>query len=134
MIWAPVRTLFLFVLVSVAYLAHDTLSCLETTDLMNEVSAVVEVLNGCGNRGIGEKACEFLMSKGFDVMFVGNADDFQYDRTLVVDRAGDPSKALAIREVLGTGTVISQLNSSSFVDATVVLGRDMAGTAPWLSR
>ena len=134
MFGAFVRTAGLLILVLAAYLAHDTVSRLDAFDLTNEVTVVIEVLNGCGRGGIGEKACEYLMSKGLDVMFVGNADDFQYERTLVIDRVGDRTKALAIADLLGTGTVITQVNPSSFVEVTLILGKDIVGIAPWLSR
>jgi hypothetical protein len=132
--WGLVRSAFLLVVILAGSLAHDTISRLDAADLTNEATVVIEVLNGCGRGGIGEKICEFLSGKGFDVMFVGNADDFLYERTLVVDRAGDRTKALGIADLLGAGTVITQVNPSSFVEATLVLGKDVAGIAPWLSR
>jgi calcineurin-like phosphoesterase len=131
--WLP-KSLILLVLGLAAGLAHDTVSRLDEAGLTNEATVVVEVLNGCGRGGIGEKVCEFLSRQGFDVMFVGNADDFEYDRTLVVDRSGDRSKALGIADLLGAGTVITQTNPSSFVEATLILGRDIIDVAPWLSR
>lgn len=134
MIWLPFRAVGLAILILAGYLAHDTVTRLDAAEGTNEVTVVVEVLNGCGRGGIGEKACEFLMSRGLDVMFVGNADDFQYERTLVVDRAGDRTKALGIADLLGTGTVITQVNPSSFVEITLVLGKDLVAVAPWLSR
>jgi hypothetical protein len=67
-------------------------------------------------------------------MFVGNAEDFGYDRTLVVDRIGDPSKAKAIVDALGLGQVISQVNASSYVEATVVVGSDLAASLALLGR
>ncbi|HVP58099.1 MAG TPA: LytR C-terminal domain-containing protein [bacterium] len=132
--WGVARTVGLLTVILAASLAHDTLARLDTTDLTNEVTVVIEVLNGCGRGGVGEKICQYLASKGFDVMFVGNADDFQYERTLVVDRQGDHTKALAIAELLGVGTVITQVNPSSFVETTLILGKDVAGIAPWLNR
>jgi calcineurin-like phosphoesterase len=132
--WGLLRSAVLLVLVLAGSLAHDTISRLDAADLTNEATVVVEVLNGCGRGGIGDKICEFLSRKGFDVMFVGNADDYQYERTLVVDRVGDRTKAVGIADLLGTGTVITQVNPSSFVEATLVLGKDVVGIAPWLSR
>jgi len=134
MIWLAFRAAALFLAVLAGWLAHDTVAGLDAPGGTNEVTVVIEVLNGCGRGGIGEKACEFLMSHGMDVMFVGNADDFQYERTLVVDRAGDRSKAQGIVELLGTGSVITQVNPSSFVEITLVIGRDLVQVAPWLSR
>jgi calcineurin-like phosphoesterase len=132
--WGVVRSVVLLAVVLAGSLAHDTISRLDAADLTNEATVVIEVLNGCGRGGIGDKICELLSREGFDVMFVGNADDFQYERTLVVDRAGDRTKALGIADLLGAGTVITQVNPSSFVEATLVLGKDIVGRSPWLSR
>ena len=111
----------------VVHFAYLTASLVGVAGPSGEMTVVVEVLNGCGQRGIGDRASELLSDQGFDVMFVGNADDFQYDRTLIVDRTGDLSKANAIRDVLGVGQVISQLSSATYVEATLVVGSDAAG-------
>jgi calcineurin-like phosphoesterase len=116
-------------LVSLAgYIAYETASLVDVGGLTNESTVVVEVLNGCGRRGVGERATEILSDKGFDVMFVGNADDYGYEKTLLVDRSGDPSKAVAIGEALGTGMVVHQVNTSSYVEVTVILGKDFAAS------
>ncbi|MFZ1947983.1 MAG: LytR C-terminal domain-containing protein [bacterium] len=116
-------------LISLAgYLAYETASVVDVGGLSNESTVVVEVLNGCGRRGVGERATEILSDKGFDVMFVGNADDYGYEETLLVDRSGDPSKAVAIGEALGAGMVVHQVNASSYVEVTVILGKDFAAS------
>jgi hypothetical protein len=134
MIGVAARSVVLALLLLAGGLAHDTATRLDTAGITGEGSAVVEVLNGCGSRGIADRVCELLIARGFDVMFVGNADDFLYDRTLVVDRVGDLSKATAVAEAIGAGAVISQQNSASFVETTVVLGKDMTTVAAWLPR
>jgi hypothetical protein len=134
MIGVAARAVVLALVILAGGLAHGTATRLEIADITGEGSAVVEVLNGCGSRGIADRVCELLIARGFDVMFVGNADDFLYDRTLVVDRVGDRSKAIAIAEALGAGAVISQQNNASFVEMTVVLGKDMTTVASWLPR
>lgn len=108
-----------------AHLAYETASLVDTGGLSGEARVVVEVLNGCGRSGIGERVSEFLTDRNFDVMFVGNADDFRYERTLIVDRTGDLSKAVAIADAMGLGQVISQVNTATYVEATVVAGSDI---------
>jgi len=126
MILAIKAVIVAFVLL-VVHFAYQTASLVGLTGPSGETTVVVEVLNGCGQKGIGERASELLSDQGFDVMFVGNADDFKYDRTLIVDRTGDLSKANAIADVLGVGLVISQLSTASYVEATLVVGNDAAG-------
>jgi len=126
MIWTVARVVGFLMLLLAGYFAYHTARQLDQIDSASEVSVIVEVLNGCGRGGIGDRASEFLTDKGFDVMFIGNADDFQYDQTLVIERSGDRTKAAAIAEALGVGQVILQSNRSSFVEVTVVLGKDIA--------
>lgn len=130
MIWTLVRVVFFGALLVGGLLAYETALVIDTGGQSNECGAVIEVLNGCGRKGIGERASEVLIDRGFDVMFLGNADDFNYEETLVIDRTGDPSKAVALTEALGVGRVISQQNASSYVEATVIVGKDFAMLRP----
>ena len=87
----------------------------------------VEVLNGCGERGIGQLAMRFLRDKGFDVVNIDNADHFEYRETIVLDRRGTdgPSKAArAVGGALGTYNVLLQSNEDRMVDVSVVIGKD----------
>lgn len=87
----------------------------------------VEVLNGCGERGIGQLAMRYLRERGFDVVNIGNADHFGYRETIVLDRKGTngPSEAArAVGNALGTQYVLLQRNEDRLVDVSVVIGGD----------
>lgn len=87
----------------------------------------VEVLNGCGERGIGQLAMRFLRERGFDVVNIDNADHFEYRETVVLDRRGTdgPSEAArAVGNALGTQYVLLQRNDDRLVDVSVVIGKD----------
>ena len=87
----------------------------------------VEVLNGCGERGIGQRAMRFLRERGFDVVNIGNADHFEYRESVVLDRRGTdgPSEAArAVGNALGTPYVLLQRNDDRMVDVSVVIGKD----------
>ncbi|MCY3555405.1 MAG: LytR C-terminal domain-containing protein [Gemmatimonadetes bacterium] len=87
----------------------------------------VEVLNGCGERGIGQQAMRFLRERGFDVVNIDNADHFEYRETVVLDRRGTdgPSEAArAVGNALGTQYVLLQRNDDRLVDVSVVIGKD----------
>lgn len=126
MIGLAVKVVALLLVLLSAYLGYETACLIDAGGLSGEARVVVEVLNGCGRSGIGERVSQLLSDRNFDVMFVGNADDFKYDRTLVVDRTGDLSKAVAVADALGLGQVISQVNTATYVEATVVVGNDLA--------
>ncbi len=87
----------------------------------------VEVLNGCGERGIGQLAMRFLRERGYDVVNIDNADHFEYRETIVLDRRGrdGPSDAArAIGVALGTHNVLIQRNVDRMVDVSVIIGKD----------
>ena len=87
----------------------------------------VEVLNGCGEPGIGQLVMRFLRERGFDVVNIDNADHFEYRETIVLDRRGKngPSEAArAVGGALGTPNVLLQRNDERMVDVSVVIGKD----------
>jgi len=85
---------------------------------------VVEVLNGCGARGIARVVAEDLRIRGFDVVRIGNASDFRYPVTVVVDRSGSDGKAHQVARAMGCSHVVRQEASDAFLDVTVILGDD----------
>ena len=120
-----IKAIAVFLGIGVVYLALGIAVELGEDSPTCEVPVIVEVLNGCGIRGIAEDVAQRLRNRGFDVMFVGNADDFGFKETLVVDRSGARDKAFTVAAALGVSGVIRQVRSSFFVDVTVVVGGDM---------
>lgn len=86
--------------------------------------ATVEVLNGCGVKGVAWRVTKRLRAAGFDVLTYGNADRFTYPVTLVLDRIGRPELAFAVAGSLGVQEVESRPDSSLRLDVTVVVGGD----------
>ena len=84
-----------------------------------------EVLNGCGRPGAGMRVTRILRDAGVDVLEVGNSDSFSYTQTVIVDRCGDGERAAFVREVLGIGRVIQQVDPSLLLDVTVIVGHDL---------
>lgn len=91
----------------------------------------VEVLNGCGVGGIAAQAQEYLRERGFDVVNVENAKDFEYPETLVIDRGGDEAVARGLARALGTENVIRQVRPDLLLEATVILGEDYRQLKPY---
>ena len=113
------------------YLVVSTLGNLGWDGPICEMPVAVEVLNGCGEPGIADRVASHLRDCGFDVMYVGNAGDFKFSETIVVDRTGDHEKTHAVAGALGRPPVIHQVGTAFFVDVTVVLGKDI-GTSSTL--
>lgn len=87
----------------------------------------VEVLNGCGETGLSQKTRSYLRAQGFDVVYIDNAEHFDFPETVVLDRSGTDTVSDAARAVayaLGTTHVILQRNDDRMVDVTVIIGHD----------
>lgn len=84
----------------------------------------VEVLNAAGIEGLARSATETLRERGFDVVYFGNADSFDADSTVVLDRVGRLPAARAVADSLGVRRVWSEPDSNLYLDVTVRLGRD----------
>jgi hypothetical protein len=131
MMLVAIKAVFLAAAAVAIYLAVSAVAQLASRGPVCELPVVVEVLNGCGRAGIADKAASHLRACGFDVMYIGNAEDFNFAETLVVDRTGDRNKAQAVAAALGRIPVVYQMSSAFFVDVTVVLGSD-ASPSSWL--
>ncbi|MDX1673516.1 MAG: LytR C-terminal domain-containing protein [Longimicrobiales bacterium] len=98
----------------------------------------VEVLNGAGVAGLARDATYRLRGEGFDVVFFGNAEHFRHERSVVVDRVGDPDLARAVAAALGVDSVATAVDSALMLEVTVVLGDDWPPAPPpdrsWLDR
>ena len=91
----------------------------------------VEILNGCGIKGIAGKTSEFLRSKyRIDVVRSDNADRYDYSKTIIIGRNEDLNKILSVSEAFG----LSINNSDHIqhvpdetlgVDVTIILGKDI---------
>ena len=84
----------------------------------------VEVLNGSGRSGMARAVTQRLRDAGFDVVYFGNAPGGGADSTTVFNRAGNDAVARAVAEELAIRRVVADIDSTLFLEATVVLGRD----------
>jgi hypothetical protein len=86
----------------------------------------VEVLNGCGVNGIGDKFTDIIRLKGFDVVKTGNYMSFDIDQTFIIDRVGKIETAFKVADSLGIDkkNIINQINKQYFLDLTIVIGKD----------
>ena len=92
----------------------------------------LDVLNGCGAKGIGAKFTDYLRTQGFDVVESKNYKSFQIPQTLVVDRIGDLTAARRVATALGVkeNNIVQQLNLDYFVDISVIIGKDYTQLNP----
>ncbi|MDP6038453.1 MAG: LytR C-terminal domain-containing protein [Candidatus Latescibacteria bacterium] len=117
-------------LCAIAIFATNTLWKQQTAPLLPDPQAFgnihVEVLNGCGKDGIANEVGQKLRDFGFDVMTLGNAENFNFPETLVIDRVGKPEYTQQVANILGTKNQIQQKTPDPFriEEVTVIIGRD----------
>ncbi len=93
----------------------------------------VEVLNGCGISGVADRMTDYLRSKDFDVVNIGNYISYDVDESMVIDRIGNMANAYKVAKSLGikNENVIQQLNKDYFLDVSIVIGRDYFSLTPF---
>ena len=91
----------------------------------------VEVLNGCGIKGIAAKTSEFLRSKHrIDVIRSDNADKYDYLKTIIIGRNEDLNKILSVTkafemEINNKSYIRHEPDETLGVDVTIILGKDI---------
>jgi hypothetical protein len=93
----------------------------------------LDVLNGSGSPRLSQKFTDYLRARGFDVVEMGNFKDSKVENTRVIDRAGHLEAAQQVAEALGipkTG-VVQQIDRNSYLDVTVVIGKDFRLLKPF---
>ncbi|MBK7106066.1 MAG: LytR C-terminal domain-containing protein [Ignavibacteriae bacterium] len=127
--------LIFFLVVLIVYLSYSAYIKLvkgseKIDELKNsQVAAEIiqlDVLNGCGVAGVADRYTDFLRSRGFDVVEIGNYVSYDVDETFVIDRIGNKANALKVASALGIEKVkvIQQLNENYFLDVSLVIGKD----------
>jgi len=84
----------------------------------------VEVLNGSGEPGAARVVGDVLLTHGYDVVTVDNADAFDHAVTHVIDRAGAGAAIEELADRIGSDSTYVALEPDLLLDATVILGAD----------
>ncbi len=91
----------------------------------------VEILNGCGIKGIAAKTSEFLRSEHrIDVIRSDNADKYDYLKTIIIGRNEDLEKILSVSKAFNisinnTNHIQHTPDETLGVDVTIILGKDI---------
>ena len=84
----------------------------------------VEVLNGSNTDGLASKVSEDLKDKGFKVVKTGSFSGIRYSKTKAIDRT-KKGYAKEVAKALGNVETDQDLEESSSVDVTVIVGNDL---------
>jgi len=87
---------------------------------------VVEVLNATTADGLAREVTRRLRRAGIDVVGYGSARDSSLDSTTIVVRRGDSTAARQVRQALGLGRIAVNHDPRLLLDASVLIGPDLA--------
>ncbi len=90
----------------------------------------VEVLNGCGLKGIAAQTADFLRANHVDVVRSDNADHYNYPNTVIISRNENVESLKAVSKSFGVSLdnkthIMTDPDESLGVDVTVILGKDI---------
>lgn len=88
----------------------------------------IEVLNGTREAGIAMEEAKELRRQGVDVLVVDNAERFDFEESVLVDRKGNPRLMRKLAKMLGCREVLEQISPAPLVDATYIIGADRVRT------
>ena len=86
----------------------------------------VEVLNETAIDGLARDVARKLRGRGIDVVSLGTSPRRDRDSTAILIRRGDTTAAAAVRRALGAGRISRELDPHRLLDASVLVGRDLA--------
>lgn len=92
----------------------------------------LDVLNGSGTAKMSQRFTDYLRSRGFDVVEMGNYKDSRVELTRVIDRAGNLTAAQQVAEALGIPKerVTQQIDRTAYLDVSVIIGKDYRSLKP----
>lgn len=87
---------------------------------------VIEVMNGSGVPGLGQKFTNYLRQNGYDVIATGNADRSDYESTHLIARTEGTGKIQNVNTtlMLEADKLYQDIDSTLQVDLTLIIGRD----------
>ena len=84
----------------------------------------VEVLNGAGAAGVARQATARLRELDFDVVYYGNAVNFDQDSSVSIARLDSVEPARRAADALGLHKVVHRPDRNLYLDVTVIIGND----------
>ena len=104
----------------------EEITPIEQQETVQEIIRI-EVLNGCGVRGVAATFTDYLRTQGFDVVNTDNYRNFDVDSSFVIDRRSMRKvNGIKLAKSLGISMhrVEPVLSEDMAIEATLVLGKD----------
>lgn len=85
----------------------------------------IEVLNGNRMPGIAHKVANSMKELGFNVVNVDNADNFDYQKTVLILYSKDEKLVDYVRQFLKDVEIVRKVQPGNDIDMTIIVGKDV---------
>ncbi len=94
----------------------------DSEDMMPAIR--IRILNGCGFRNAASDFRNYIIRYNVDVIGVGNADKFIYNRSIIVVKREDPQDLERLMRYTGISRRVYALDSQTDESFQIILGKD----------
>ena len=114
----------------------QTLESIANSDVISDedLNITIEILNGTKMNGLASRTSQVFQSFGYDVASVDNADNENYEKTIILNRRGDLTQAQKVAAIIKCKHIETVKNLdpdievlSDSIDITIILGKDFDG-------
>ena len=87
----------------------------------------ISILNGCGEPGVAKQFAEYFQNNNFEIVFVGNADSYDYNETTLINHEKVPKKRISkLQKEIGIkeNRLIDLPGADSVGDVKLIIGKD----------
>ena len=96
-----------------------------TSDKDFAYKAEIEILNGCGKSGIANLYSNYIRKNNFDVIEIKNADNFDYENTLIlIHNSFKENEAIELAKLLKINKNNIKFNNDNIWDLSIIIGKD----------
>jgi len=101
-------------------------SCKKTVpDEIDMLPAIrVRILNGCGHRNAASEYSRYLTQYNVDVIGIGNADKFIYDKSIIVIKRDDQQDLDRLKRYTGIERSVYAISERTTESFHIILGSD----------
>jgi len=85
----------------------------------------VEVLNGNAMKGIAHKIAKDLELQGFEIVNLGNADNFNYEKTKIIVYSKEVNIDNEFKKLFKDFEIVKEYQTNTNLDLVIILGKDM---------
>ena len=85
----------------------------------------VEVLNGNAMTGIAHKIANDLELQGFEIVNLGNADNFNYEKTKIIIYSKEVNLNNEFKKLFNDFEIVKEYRTNANLDLVIILGKDM---------